>query len=72
MDLMPTKKRDAADRKIAAVMREFNEGSLKSSSGHKVRKREQAIAIALSEAGKSGPARKPARKTGSSKRKPKA
>ena len=37
--------------KVATVMREFSDGKLKSSSGEKVTKRDQAIAIALSEAG---------------------
>ena len=36
--------------KIKRVMREFKEGSLKSSSGQKVKNPKQAIAIALSEA----------------------
>ena len=35
--------------KVEKVMHEFKEGALKSSSGGKVRKRKQAIAIALSE-----------------------
>ena len=35
-------------------MREFKTGTLKSSSGAKVRKRKQAIAIALSEARQAG------------------
>jgi hypothetical protein len=35
-------------------MREYKRGSLRSSSGSKVRKRKQAIAIALSEARRSG------------------
>jgi len=37
-------------RKVEKVMREFKEGQLRSSSGAMVRKRDQAIAIALSEA----------------------
>jgi hypothetical protein len=37
--------------KVAKVMREFKEGKLHSSSGELVTKRDQAIAIALSEAG---------------------
>lgn len=44
--------------KIARVMREFEEGKLKSSSGKKVTNRRQAMAIALSEqerVGKGGP-----------------
>ncbi len=36
--------------KIRSVMREFKEGSLKSSSGQKVKNPKQAVAIALSEA----------------------
>ena len=36
--------------KIRRVMREFKEGSLKSSSGQKVKNPKQAVAIALSEA----------------------
>lgn len=37
--------------KVAKVMREFKHKTLRSSSGTKVRKRSQAIAIAMSEAG---------------------
>lgn len=37
--------------KVGKVMSEYKSGTLKSSSGSKVRKRKQAIAIALSEAG---------------------
>lgn len=42
------------ERKVKKVMREFKEGELHSSSkkGPKVTSRKQAIAIALSEAGK--------------------
>ena len=47
------KKESKTNRKIHKVMTEFKEGSLKSSSGKKVRSRKQAIAIAMSEAGKS-------------------
>lgn len=36
--------------KIQKVMGEFKEGSLKSSSGEKVKDRKQAVAIAMSEA----------------------
>lgn len=46
-----TKKQKQA--KIALVMREFKEGSLKGSDGKPVKTRQQAIAIALSEAGMS-------------------
>jgi hypothetical protein len=41
-------------RKIAKVMREKKHGTLKSGSGHKVKSRKQAVAIALSEARKAG------------------
>jgi hypothetical protein len=41
-------------RKIHKVMKEKKEGTLKSSSGKKVTSRKQAVAIALSEARKSG------------------
>ena len=37
-------------KKIKKVMGEYKKGKLKSSSGKKVKKRKQAIAIALSEA----------------------
>ncbi len=40
--------------KVGKVMGEFKRGSLKSSSGSKVRSRKQAIAIALSEARRNG------------------
>lgn len=41
-------------RKIHKVMEEHKEGQLKSGSGKKVKSRKQAVAIALSEARKSG------------------
>jgi len=37
--------------KVAKVMREYKAGKLKSSSGDKVTSRDQAVAIAMSEAG---------------------
>ena len=37
--------------KVRKVLREFKRGKLRSGSGNKVKKRTQAIAIALSEAG---------------------
>jgi hypothetical protein len=37
--------------KVAKVMREYKAGKLKSSSGDKVKSRDQAVAIAMSEAG---------------------
>jgi hypothetical protein len=40
--------------KIKKVMHEYEEGSLKSSSGRKVTSRKQAVAVALSEARASG------------------
>jgi hypothetical protein len=39
--------------KVAKVMHEFKHGTLKSSSGQKVTSRDQAVAIAMSEAGMS-------------------
>lgn len=39
------------EKKVAKVMGEYKRGKLKSSSGQKVKSREQAIAIAMSEAG---------------------
>ena len=39
--------------KVSKVMREYKVGKLKSSSGDKVKSRDQAVAIALSEAGMS-------------------
>jgi len=38
-----------AAKKIGRVMGEFKEGKLKSSSGQKVKSRDQAVAIAMSE-----------------------
>ena len=49
------KKPTKAEKKVSKVMREYAAGTLKSSSGKKVASRKQAIAIALSEAGKSRP-----------------
>ncbi len=53
-------------KEIGQVMDEFKHGSLKSSSGQKVTKRKQAVAIALSEA-RSGGAKIPNKKTGQQK-----
>ena len=44
-------KSDYGQKKVHKVMKEFKGGSLRSSSGAKVKKRKQAIAIAMSEAG---------------------
>ena len=41
-------------RKVKKVMGEYKRKSLRSSSGKKVKKRKQAVAIALSEARRSG------------------
>lgn len=38
-------------KKVAKVMREYKKGTLKSSSGDKVTSKDQAVAIAMSEAG---------------------
>lgn len=48
--------------KVKKVMHEFKEGKLKSGSGKKVSNRKQAVAVALSEARKSG-ARIPKKKS---------
>jgi hypothetical protein len=48
------KKKSRGRRKVKKVMGEYKRGSLRSSSGRKVRKLKQAVAIALSEARKSG------------------
>jgi hypothetical protein len=41
-------------REVRKVMGEYKRGALHSSSGRKVRKRKQAVAIALSEARRAG------------------
>ena len=43
-------KMDEAANKIGKVMGEYKRGKLKSSSGQKVKSRDQAVAIAMSEA----------------------
>jgi hypothetical protein len=43
-----------SQEKVEKVMKEFKEGKLKSGNGGKVKSREQAIAIGLSEARKAG------------------
>jgi hypothetical protein len=40
-------------KKVGKVMGEYKEGKLKSSSGKKVKSKDQALAIAMSEASKS-------------------
>ena len=55
----------SASKDVESAMRRRKRGSLKSSSGRKVRSRKQAIAIGLSEArqkGKKVPAKKRVRK----------
>ena len=62
---MPKKKSSSSSKgrgKVHKVMEEYKEGQLKSGSGKKVASRKQAVAIALSEARKSG-ARIPKKKT---------
>ena len=55
---MPAKKNSSrsgkAKSKVHKVMKEHKEGSVRSGSGKKVKSRKQAVAIALSEARKSG------------------
>jgi Family of unknown function (DUF6496) len=52
---MPQKKSASkGKKKVAKTMREYKHGSLKSGSGAKVKKRKQAVAIALNQARKSG------------------
>jgi hypothetical protein len=60
MDRMATARKN---RKVKKVMHEFKEGSLRSSSGAKVKGRKQAIAIAMSESGQSRKNTKRSRKT---------
>ncbi len=52
---MATKKsKTGGKEKVGKVMKEFKEGTLKSSTGAKVKDRKQAIAIGLSEAREEG------------------
>ena len=48
------RQRRTGKSKVRKVMREYKKGTLTSSSGAKVRKRKQAVAIALSEARQAG------------------
>jgi len=50
---MPNKT-SAGEAKVHKVMSEYKHGSLKSSSGDKVKSRKQAVAIGLSEARSAG------------------
>lgn len=45
---------EKAQQKVKKAMHEFREGRLESSSGHKVKSKEQAVAIGLSEARREG------------------
>ncbi len=67
---MTKKYSTAAQKKIGKVMHEFKEGKLKSSSGDKVTKRDQAIAIGISEA-KEANLKVPFQKSAASKKKKK-
>jgi len=61
-----------ASKKVRTVMRERKRGTLRSSSGKKVTSRKQAIAIALSEARRSGakvPKKKSSKKKKTSRKK---
>ena len=51
---MATSSSTKGKSKVHKVMKERKEGELKSGSGKKVKSRKQAVAIALSEARKSG------------------
>ena len=57
-----SKSRSIAKKKVAKVMKEKKEGTLRSGSGKKVTSRKQAIAIGLSEARKAG-AKVPSKKS---------
>jgi hypothetical protein len=51
---MPTKSSTKEKSKVHKVMKEYKQDKLRSGSGGKVKSRKQAVAIALSEARKSG------------------
>ena len=51
---MPKKATGSGEKKVHKVMSEYKHGSLKSSSGQKVKSRKQAVAIALNEARSEG------------------
>jgi hypothetical protein len=51
---MPKKAAGAGKKKVHKVMSEYKHGTLNSGSGKKVKSRKQAVAVALSEARKSG------------------
>lgn len=63
-----TKKTSAKGKaKVGKVMREYKQGQLKSGGRSKVKNRKQAVAIALSEARKSGAKVAPPKKKSSTK-----
>lgn len=65
-----TKYSKAAQEKVHEVMDEYKKGKLKSGSGRKVKNRQQAVAIGISEAREEGlkvPGRKSSSKSSSSK-----
>jgi len=67
---MAKKYSKGAEKKVAKVMHELKEGTLRSGSGQKVTSRKQAIAIGLSEAREQGekvPAKKSAKKSAAKK-----
>jgi hypothetical protein len=64
---MATKKSTKGKSKVKKVMHEYKEGQLKSGSGKKVTNRKQAVAVALSEARRSG-ARIPKKKSSTKKK----
>lgn len=45
-------KKSKADKKVETVMHEYKAGTLKSGSGKQVTSRDQAVAIAMKESGK--------------------
>jgi len=57
------KSRAKGRSKVGKVMGEYKSGTLKSSSGRKVKSRKQAVAIALSEARSAGAKIPPKKKT---------
>ena len=65
---MVTKTASKGKSKVRKVMHEYKEGTLKSSSGKKIKNRKQAVAVALSEARQAG-ARIPKKKSSSKSRK---
>lgn len=70
--MAPPKESPKAKKKIGKVMHEYKHGQLKSGGRKKVKNRKQAIAIAMSEARRSGakvPPKKRAKKKSTTKKK---